>query len=227
MINVIAADYAGVRQLEIRTTNVIISHKNNTFAIEFECRRLFLACGKLGAKFNPNNINYSELILDYKAKKAALNGFLRTEKIDIELPALPETLANTFIVNRNNEFGEVLNIINQCKFYIRSLLAYCTKERIAAIQSLFEVVKAQITLIDYDYIENKNEYIVIDLDNVLRDKGIAWLIIELGAEGNSYDKVGYDWVYTKIDTIRFTHLDNVFSITVEYDTQEIGEIKLI
>lgn len=40
-------------------------------------------------------------------------------------------------------------------------------------------------------------------------------------------QVGYDWIYTKIDTIRFTHLDNVFSITVEYNKEEIREIKLI
>lgn len=68
---------------------------------------------------------------------------------------------------------------------------------------------------------------MIDSDNVLRDKGIDWLIIESGAEGNSYNKTGYDWIYTKIDTIRFAYLDNVFSIAVEYDTQEIREIKLI
>jgi hypothetical protein len=181
----------------------------------------------LSAKFNPSDINYSKLILDYKAKKAALNGFLRTEKIDIELPALPETLGNTFVVNRNNEFGEILNMVNQYKVYIRSLLAYCTKERIAAIQSLFDVVKSQITLMGYNYIENKKEYLVIDSDNVLRNKGIDWLIIESGEVGNCYDKIGFDWIYSEIDTIRFTDSSNVFSITVEYDTQEIREIKLV
>jgi len=178
--------------------------------------------------FNPNNVCYKGFLIDYKAKVAALRGFVRTENIDVELPPLPETLANTLAINRNNDFGEVLNIINQCKWYIKSLLAYCTTERIKTVFSLFELVEAQISFIEYNIVESKNEYIVIDSNNVLKEKGFTWLITQLRNESNSlYNPTGLDYDTTHIDTIRFTYLDNVFSIKVKYTLSEIVEMILL
>lgn len=216
----------------------VIDNNNTSIHLSNECEKHILQKNKSTLASTKSNCVKS-LIKDAglntiyglsRKERAAIRGFVYTENIEIGLPEEKDPMKSivNFFIGRKSEQGEVLNIINKCKVYAKSLLCAFDKKMLHDADFLYEMVKENVYLKTYDYHKDEIEHLVIDFDGVLKNLGVVWEMEELGEEGNEYLHGDEQrWRNEQINILTATYKKTTISIEFHFNSEEYSKVELI
>lgn len=215
----------------------VIDNCNTAMFVSSETDRakLYARRGEIAWR-NASNRKYEESDMRQKAynlsrkEKAAIIGFYRTENIEIDLPNESGWQGITnFFGGRKDKQGEVLNIVNQCKTYAKSVIHSLSDGYDTLCAEILDCFSLEEGKISHYGGTIKEEVFTIDSEGILKNMGVSWEELDESEGDEYYSGSNPDHLQTKyhvIKEIAFTKGKHKVIVEVTYNDIEITNIEI-